>query len=81
MTNTENKLFKSQSPFWKSLKPYRGDIKTNGKSGSKCLYFQWDYTHQEIEMYNHLGYPIDALDPITGKKLFKDVSRHRPLDL
>ena len=79
--NTENKLSKSQSPIWKSLKPYRDNIKTNGLSGSKCLYFQWDYTHQEIEMYNHRGRPVDALDPITGERLFKEVSRHRPLDL
>lgn len=77
----KNTILKSQSPFWKSLKPFREDIKTNGKSGSKCLYYQWDYTHQEIEMYDHLGYPIDALNPVNGKRLFKDVSRHRPLNL
>lgn len=72
---------KSQSPFWKNLKPYRRNIKTNGLPGSKRLYYQWDYAHQEIEMYDRHGYPIDALDPITGKRLFKDVRQHSQLDL
>jgi hypothetical protein len=63
---------KSQSPFWKNLKPCRRNIKINGLPGSKRLYYQWDYTHQEIEMYDYNGLPVDALDPITGNNLFKD---------
>ncbi|CAJ0766772.1 7638_t:CDS:2, partial [Entrophospora sp. SA101] len=38
------------------------------------------YTHQEIEMYNHLGRPIDALDPLTGDRLFKDLFLNDPRD-
>ena len=62
---------KSESPIWKSFKHYRGKIKTNGLSGKKLRYFGWDNTHNEIEMYDRFGKPIDALDPVTGNRLFK----------
>ncbi|CAG8773257.1 4556_t:CDS:2, partial [Ambispora leptoticha] len=39
---------------------------------SKRSYFTWDYTHNHIEKYNHLGKPVDAVSPITGDRLFKD---------
>ncbi|CAG8854261.1 15383_t:CDS:2, partial [Gigaspora margarita] len=37
-----------ESPFWKSLKPYKGSIKTNGLSRKKRRYYEWDYTHNDI---------------------------------
>ena len=72
---------KAESPVWREFKPYRGDIKTNGEIGKNKKYYKWDKLHNEIEMHDHLGNPIDALDPITGERLFKDVSKHKPLDL
>ncbi|CAG8830808.1 20801_t:CDS:2, partial [Racocetra persica] len=52
------------------LTHYRDGIKTNGKSGPKRCYYTWDGFHNEIEMYDHLGNPVDAIDPITGNRLF-----------
>lgn len=72
---------KASSPVWQSFEPYRGEIRRNNLSGSSRCYFTWDYTHNHIEKYNHLGKPIDAINPITGNRLFKDVSGHRPLKL
>jgi hypothetical protein len=72
---------KTSSPVWKDLKPWRDKIRTNGLSGSKRSYFTWDHTHNHIEKYNHLGKPVDAINPITGGRLFKDVSGHKPLQL
>jgi hypothetical protein len=72
---------KAVSKIWKQFKPYRGKIKTNGLSGKDRRYYEWDYLHNEIEMYNQDGDPIDAIDPRTGARLFKDVSRHKPIDL
>jgi hypothetical protein len=50
-------------------------------SGSKRRYYQWDGLHNEIEMYNQDGYPIDAIDPVTGERLFKDVTKHFQIDV
>ena len=72
---------KAESPQWKSLKPYRDNIKTNGLSGKDKRYYQWDNLHKEIEMYDQHGKPIDALDPVTGRLKNKDVSAHIDLKL
>jgi hypothetical protein len=72
---------KSESKIWKELKPYRKDIKTNDLSGKKQRFYQWDKLHNEIEMYDSRGNPIDAIDPKTGARLLKDVSKHKPLKL
>ncbi len=72
---------KAKSKVWKDLQPYRDNIKTNGLKGGDKKYYQWDHLHNEIEMYDSNRKPVDALDPITGKRLFKDVSKHRLLKL
>ena len=59
---------KQESPVWQQLKPYRGSIKTNGKKGKKARFYEWDYTHNDIEVYGpapryeHLG----SADPRNG---------------
>ena len=72
---------KAASKIWKAFKPYRGKIKTNGLQGKDRRYYEWDYLRKEIEMYDRYGDPIYAIDPDTGARLFKDVSRHKPIDL
>jgi hypothetical protein len=75
-SNIENKvegvrktnISKAESKIWKELKPYRGDIKTNGLTGKDQRFYKWDFDHNEIEVYgprgkNHLG----AADPTTGE--------------
>ncbi|MGH3773092.1 MAG: hypothetical protein ACRDRW_17150 [Pseudonocardiaceae bacterium] len=47
---TQNTYTKSNFPQWKSFQPYRGDIKTNGKSGKNRRYYTWDHTHDDIEV-------------------------------
>jgi len=51
---------------WKELKNYKKDVKTNGLSGKDRRYYQWDYLHNDIEVFdkdfNHLG----SIDPISG---------------
>jgi Cytotoxic len=60
---------KSNSPVWKSLKPYKGSLRTNGKSGKAQRFYEWDYTHNDIEEfgpaphYEHLG----SRHPSTNK--------------
>ncbi|MFK0288449.1 DNRLRE domain-containing protein [Streptomyces sp. NPDC090499] len=56
----------SSSPYWGKLKPYKGKTKSNGKSGSKKRYFEWDYTHGDIEVYDKNGNHLGSADPEDG---------------
>jgi Cytotoxic len=57
---------KTGSPVWQGLKNFRGEIRTNGLSGSERSYFTWDYTHCNIEKFNHLGKHMGSIDPVSG---------------
>ena len=56
----------STSKVWKSFKPHRGNIKTNGEPGSKRRYYRWDYTHGDIEVFDRKGRHLGSMDPATG---------------
>ncbi|MCB9985166.1 MAG: hypothetical protein H6864_05700 [Micavibrio sp.] len=58
---------KASSPIWKGFKNHRGDIKTNGLKGNEKKYYQWDYTHGDIEVYNAKGKHLGSIDPNTGE--------------
>ncbi|WP_460467712.1 colicin E3/pyocin S6 family cytotoxin [Calidifontibacter terrae] len=62
-------LAPAQSRIWKSFKPYRGQTRTNGKTGNSARYFQWDYTHGNIEVYNKSRVHIGVMSPTTGKMI------------
>ena len=59
-----NGLQPAQSPIWKNLKPYRGKVKRNEKGDQ---FYQWDYTHGDIEVYNKRGEHLGCIDGITGE--------------
>jgi len=71
---------KQRSPQWQRLKPYRGEVRSNGKTGKRARYYEWDATHNDIEVYGpaskykHLG----SMDPITGR-IYKDPVEGRNL--
>jgi hypothetical protein len=54
---------------------YNKAVMTNDETGSKKRYFQWDNTHNDIEVfdsnYKHLG----SMDPRTGK-MYKGSKGH-----
>jgi hypothetical protein len=58
---------KADSQFWKKLSPFRGKTKTNGKKGKKREYYEWDHTHDDIEVYDRQGDHKGSLDPCTGE--------------
>jgi RHS repeat-associated protein len=60
---------KQTSPVWQRLKPYRGQTKSNGLSGAAREYYEWDYTHGDIEVYNRRGVHIGSMDPGTGQMI------------
>jgi hypothetical protein len=58
---------KADSPVWKELDHFRDDIKTNGLSGKDKRYYEWDYTHNDIEVYDRGGrIHLGSINPITG---------------
>ncbi|MCL6600747.1 MAG: hypothetical protein K6T81_18735, partial [Alicyclobacillus macrosporangiidus] len=57
---------KSQSPIWQGLQNHKNGTKTSG-SGKDKRYYQWDNTHNDIEVYDHKGKHIGSMDPTTGE--------------
>jgi hypothetical protein len=67
------------SPVWQDLKPFKGKTRTNGLNGKSRQYYQWDYTHNDIEVYDSKGVHLGSLDPVTGE-LYKPPVRGRTID-
>jgi len=57
---------KAESPVWQGFQEWRGKTKSNGKSGSKRRYYEWDNTHEDIEVYDSNGNHLGSMDPMTG---------------
>lgn len=74
------KSLKQYSDVWKGFKTYRGSIKTNGASGSKKRYYEWDYTHQDIEVYDSKGKHLGSMDPFNGE-MYKPAVKGRTIKL
>ena len=68
---------KSESKAWKELKPYRGKIRTNGLKGSKRQYYEWDHTHNDIEVFDHNGNHLGSMNPKNGN-MYKGPKGHVP---
>lgn len=65
---------KADSPIWQSLNNAGNGVKTDGK-----LFYEWDYTHNDIEVYNKRGVHLGSANPITGE-LYKDAIPGRKLN-
>ncbi|MDX8045706.1 SAR2788 family putative toxin [Gracilibacillus sp. S3-1-1] len=72
-------MAKADSPVWKKLKPFRGKTKTDG-SGKKKRYYEWDNTHNDIEVYDNKGKHLGSMDPLTGE-MYKGPVRGRTINL
>jgi len=57
---------KSESQVWKDLQNYKNGTKTSG-SGSNKRYYQWDHTHNDIEVYDRRGKHLGSMSPTTGE--------------
>ena len=60
---------KATSTVWQNFEPFRGQTKTNGLKGSNKRYYEWDYTHNHIEVYNSVGKHMGEMCPKTGKMI------------
>lgn len=66
LRSVAKKITKSDSPVWKGLKAHKGKTKAKG-SGKNKRYYQWDHTHNDIEVYNSKGKHLGSMDPLTGE--------------
>ena len=68
VTGPEVVLAVPAGPFWDDLEPCKGqDIRTNGLSGKKRRYYEKDYTHGDLEVYDRNGKHVGSADPKTGE--------------
>ena len=58
---------KIESEVWKNLDKVKGqDRKTSG-TGKNKKYYEWDHTHDDIEVYDRRGNHLGSMDPVTGE--------------
>lgn len=65
---------KADSPVWQNLDNAGNGVKTDGKR-----FYEWDYTHNDIEVYNKRGVHLGSMDPLTGD-MYKDAVPGRKLN-
>jgi hypothetical protein len=74
------KVSQGDSPVWKELEPYRGRTKSNGVNGAGRQYYEWDFTHGDIEVYDAGGRHLGSMDPVSGE-ITKPAVRGRTIDI
>ena len=58
---------KNESKVWKRFDNVKNSkLKTSGK-GTNKKYYDWDHTHNDIEVYNAQGKHLGSMDPTTGE--------------
>lgn len=72
-------ITKQESVVWKSFNNYKNGIKTTGK-GSGKKYYDWDHTHNDIEVYDNKGRHLGSMNPIT-RKMYKPAVKGRKIKL
>jgi len=66
-SNRITNINKNESEQWRQLNPVRNtELRTSGQ-GSKKQSYAWDYTHNDIEVYNSRGVHLGAMDPVSGE--------------
>lgn len=70
---------KNSSAIWKKLSNAGNGRKTSG-SGRDKKYYEWDNTHNDIEVYDRRGNHLGSMDPTTGT-MYKDAVKGRYITL
>jgi hypothetical protein len=58
---------KAESPVWKSFPNYKNGLRYNGKNGRDRDFYDWDFIHDDIEVYDYNGNHKGSMDPISGE--------------
>jgi hypothetical protein len=67
---------RAESEVWRSFLPYRGITRTNGLQGRAARYYEWDFTHNDIEVYDRNGNHLGSMNPVTGE-MYKGPAGHK----
>lgn len=59
---------KQESPVWNDFENAGNGRKYSGYGSSK-RYYEWDYTHNDIEVYDSKGNHRGTIDPVTGEQI------------
>ena len=71
---------KGESKIWRDLDNVKGqDRKTSG-TGKNKRYYEWDHTHNDIEVYDKKGRHLGSMDPTTGE-MYKPAVPGRTIDI
>jgi filamentous hemagglutinin len=73
------KLLPAESPIWRQFSNAGRGRKTSG-TGRDQRYYEWDYTHGDIEVYDRRGRHLGTMEPTTGD-MYKDPVKGRSIDL
>ncbi|MCL2860029.1 MAG: colicin E3/pyocin S6 family cytotoxin [Oscillospiraceae bacterium] len=69
LTKTGERIYnvsKSESKIWKSFNNVKNSVLKTTGTGKNKRYYKWDYTHNDIEVFDHLGNHVGSMDPVTG---------------
>ena len=78
---TSKRIFnttKQQSAVFKKFKSVRGQTYRYSGYGRNRQYYDWDFTHNDIEVYDRNGKHLGSMDPLTGK-MYKGAVKGRKL--
>ncbi|WP_245584171.1 colicin E3/pyocin S6 family cytotoxin, partial [Saccharospirillum impatiens] len=71
---------KSESEVWNSSQSVGNGRRSNGERGRNREYYEWDHTHNDIEVYDYRGQHKGSKDPVTGE-MYKDAVEGRTIDI
>ena len=69
---------KNESKVWSSLDNVRGKSRKTSGHGKNKRYYEWDYTHNDIEVYDKDGFHLGSMDPVTGE-MYKPAVKGRKI--
>ncbi|WP_416259171.1 colicin E3/pyocin S6 family cytotoxin [Holdemania filiformis] len=58
---------KGESEVWKKLDNVKGQNRKTSGTGKGKKYYEWDHTHNDIEVYDNRGNHLGSIDPTTGE--------------
>lgn len=71
---------KQESKQWNSLGKVKGQDRRTFGAGKDKKYFEWDFTHNDIEVYNSKGKHLGSMDPTTGD-IYKPAVKGRTIKI
>lgn len=58
---------KQESKQWNKLDRVKGQDRRTSGTGKDKQYYEWDFTHNDIEVYDSRGRHLGSMDPTTGE--------------